>query len=78
MAAGTFREQSGEGTVVETREILAGIAFPCEVECMHHNNYVNFECVLPAQRAEIIGSIDQFLSLTPEAKGRIYSRRSGI
>jgi len=30
MSAGTFREQSPEGTVVETRDILAGIKFPCE------------------------------------------------
>ena len=78
MASGAFREQCPEGTVVETREILAGIAFPCEVECMHHNDYINFECRLPDDRTTVLSAIDDFLALPPAQKERIYSRRSSI
>ena len=78
MIAGKFREQAPELTVVETREILAGIEFPCEVECMHHNNYVNFECALPADREAVLSGIDAFLARSPAEKAKVYSRRSGI
>ena len=78
MVAGTFREQGPEGTVVETREILAGIAFPCQVECMHHNDYINFECSLPEERNTTLAAIDDFLALPCEHKEKVYGRRSSI
>ena len=78
IASGAFRGQCPEGTVVETRDILAGIAFPCEVECMHHNDYINFECRLPDDRKTVLSAIDDFLALPSAQKERIYSRRSSI
>ncbi|MEW6358130.1 MAG: radical SAM protein [Planctomycetota bacterium] len=76
--AGVFTPQTPEGTVIETRDILAGMDFPCQVECMHANNYVNFECRLPEEREEVIREINGFLSRSNEEKERIYSVRSRI
>ena len=78
IASEAFREQCPEGTVVEAREILAGIAFPCEVECMHHNNYVHFECRLPQEREAVLSAIDHFLSRPVPEKEEVYSRHSTI
>ncbi len=76
--AGTFREQTPEGTVIETRDILSGIEFPCEVECLHHNNHVHFECRLPEDREEILPAINAFLSRPPADKEKVYAQRSSI
>lgn len=78
IAAGAFQEQTPEGTVIETRDILSGITFPCEVECLHHNNYVHFECTLPQDREAVLSGIEAFLNLGGSEKERVYSRRSSI
>jgi len=77
-AAGEFEEQTPEGTVIETRDILAGIDFPCQVECMHANNYITFECCLPDDGGTVLEGIDAFLSRTEDEKERAYSRMSRI
>ncbi|MBM4046969.1 MAG: radical SAM protein [Planctomycetes bacterium] len=74
IAAGQFTEQTPEGTVIETRDILAGIDFPCEVECLHYNNCVHFECSLPADRASILSAIADFLARSPAEKDLVYRR----
>jgi len=76
--AGEFLPQTPEGTVIETRDMLAGLDFPCHVECMHANNYVNFECRLPEDREEVVGGINDFLSRSDEEKDRVYSVCSRI
>lgn len=78
ITAGKFREQTPEGTVVETRQILSGLAFPCQVECRHYNNYVRFECRLPEEREAVLATIDRFLSRPAEEKTRVYARPSTI
>jgi len=76
--AGGFAPQTPEGTVVETRDILTGIDFPCQVECMHANNYVHFECHLPEERKDVIRGVNEFLSRSNKEKERVYSVRSRI
>jgi len=78
VAAGRFQPQTPEGTVIETREILSGIDFPCEVECLHHNNFVRFEGILPEDREAIISGIDEFLSRSESKKRGVYERFSCI
>jgi len=78
VTAGRFRPQTPEGTVIETRDILSGIDFPCEVECLHHNNYVQFDGRLPERRDEIVSAIDEFLARSDAEKEAVYSRRSCI
>jgi len=67
--AGEFVPQTPEGTVAETRDILAGLApgVAAEVECMHHNDYVKFHGRLPADREALLSALDEFLAL-PEAE----------
>ena len=78
--AGDFEPQTPEGTVVETREILAGLDpdMPVEVECLHHNDYVKFHGRLPDDRAEILGAIDAFLALPEAEREAVYRVPSSI
>lgn len=78
VASGEFLPQTPEGTVIETRDILAGVDFPCEVECIHANNYVNFEGVFPADRSSILEGVNDFLARSDAEKEALYSRRSRI
>jgi len=78
--AGDFEPQTPEGTVVETREILAGLDadLAAEVECLHHNDYVKFHGRLPDDRAEILGAIDAFLALPEGERQAVYRVPSSI
>jgi hypothetical protein len=75
-----FVPQTPEGTVVETREILAGLApdAAVEVECLHHNDYVKFHGRFPEDRAAILASIDGFLALPESERERVYRVASAI
>jgi len=80
VASGEFVSQTPEGTVVEAREILAGLdrESAAEIECLHANAYVKFRGHLPADRAGILATLDAFLAL-PEAKRQaVYSVPSSI
>lgn len=72
--SGAFAEQTPEGTVLETREMLAGLdsGLRAEVECMHHNDYVKFHGHLPDDRAAILGAIDRFLALPAREREAAY------
>ncbi|MBM4042606.1 MAG: radical SAM protein [Planctomycetes bacterium] len=80
MRAGEFAEQTPEGTVVETREILAGLDanLATEVECMHHNDYVKLHGRLPDGRIALLGSLDAFLALPTAEREAAYRVPSSI
>jgi len=77
---GEFQPQTPEGTVLETRAILAGLdqALAVEVECLHHNDYVKFHARLPEEREDILGMIDSFLALPREEREAVYRVPSSI
>jgi len=72
--AGEFVPQTPEGTVIETREILAGIAsdVSAEVECMHANDYVKFRGRLPPDQPVVLAAIDGFLGLPEPERQAVY------
>ena len=75
-----FAPQTPEGTVVETRDILAGLAPDAvlEVECLHHNDYVKFHGRFPEDRRAILAAIDEFLALPASEREAIYRVSSAI
>ncbi|HUT36671.1 MAG TPA: radical SAM protein [Planctomycetota bacterium] len=80
MRAGEFEPQTPEGTVVETRDILAGLdaGLAAEVECMHHNDYVKLHGRLPEDKAELMGALDAFLALPAAEREAVYRVPSSI
>ena len=78
VAAGNFSPQTPEGTVRESREIVRGLDFPCELEALHHNVYCPFAGELPRKRDAIVARLDRFLALPEGEKRFIYSRPSVI
>lgn len=80
VAAGEFAPQTPEGTVVETRGILAGLApgFAAEIECLHANNYVQFHGRLPEDREAILAALDGFLARPTQEREAVYAAPSRI
>jgi len=77
---GEFAPQTPEGTVVESREIVAGLSpdVAAEVECLHHNDYVKFRGHLPRDRDSILGALDGFLALPEPQRQAAYRVASCI
>jgi radical SAM superfamily enzyme YgiQ (UPF0313 family) len=78
VARGLFVPQTPEGTVRESRIIVAGIEFPCELEALHHNVYCPIAGALPRKREAILARLDRFLAQDEDAKSAIYARESVI
>ena len=78
VSAGRFLPQTPQGTVRESREIVAGIDFPCQLEALHSNVYCPFSGELPRDREAILARLDEFLALPDEQKRRVYARPSAI
>jgi len=78
--SGHFKPQSPEGTVIELREIIAGIEkAESLVTCDHGNNYFRIDGRLPDEKNEMLAEIDEFLSLPEDRKEAHYrSVRSQI
>jgi biotin synthase-like enzyme len=75
---GTFAPQSPEGTVRESRGIVARLAFPCKLEALHSNVYCPFTGRLPEKRNAILDRIDRFLRLPENEKALAYGRADVI
>ncbi|MBN1307024.1 MAG: radical SAM protein, partial [Chitinispirillaceae bacterium] len=70
---GTFTQQTPEGTVLELRRLIAGIAGAhSHLVCDHANNYLTVEGDLPRDKARMLAQIDAFLSLPQEARELHY------
>jgi len=71
---GEFVPQTPEGTVLETRAILAALDpnMAVEVECMHHNDYVKFQARFPEERQDVLDAIDAFLALPAQEREAVY------
>lgn len=80
MKGGEFAPQTPEGTVVETRDILAGLdpGLRAEVECMHHNDYVKLHGQLPGDRDSLLAALDGFLALPEADREAMYRVPSAI
>jgi len=76
--AGAFEPQTPEGTVLETRAIIAGLEFPTHIEALHSNDYVKVSGELPGDREEMLAEIDIFLALPDAARQRVYDTPSTI
>lgn len=74
VAAGRFGPQTPEGTVRESRDMVAGIDFPTELEALHYNVYCPFAGDLPRKREAILKRIDGFLALPEEEKEAVYAK----
>jgi hypothetical protein len=71
--AGTFTQQTPEGTVLELRRLVAGIGgVTSHLVCDHPNNYVSVEGDFPRDQARMLAEIDAFLALPREARERHY------
>lgn len=77
-AAGRFSPQTPEGTVRESRDIVRGIDFPCELEALHHNVYCPFAGELPRKRDAVLARLERFLALPECEKGLVYAKPSVI
>ncbi len=78
VARGRFTSQTPEGTVRESRGIVAGLDFPCKIEALHRNVYCPVAGDLPRRKEAILARIDRFLALPEEEKRRAYSRPNVI
>jgi len=76
--AGTFQEQTPEGTVRESRGIVEGIGFACQLEALHHNVHCRFAGPMPQKQDDILKRIDKFLARPEERKNAVYERPSVI
>lgn len=76
--AGRFVPQTPEGTVREIRAIIAGLAFPTEIEAIHPNVHVRVGGSLPDSRARMLAKIDAFLARPEAEKTLVYGRGSVI
>jgi hypothetical protein len=75
--AGRFEPQSAEGTVLELRRMLEKFeGVDSLFTCDHANNYVRVEGRLMAERAAMLGVVDEFLAL-PEAEREAHYRLIG-
>jgi radical SAM superfamily enzyme YgiQ (UPF0313 family) len=78
--AGEFVPQTPEGTVIETLEMIRGIAsdVSAEVECLHGNNYVQFHGRLPQDQPAILAAIEGFLALPEPDRQAVYRLPASI
>ncbi len=75
---GRFAPQGPEGTVLEMRAIIEGIAFPTQIEAIHGNVYVRLKGELPDARDRMLGKIDRFLARPADERRQRYERPSVI
>ncbi|MEW6440216.1 MAG: radical SAM protein [bacterium] len=73
LKAGTFQEQTAEGTVRELRRLVEGITVQGPfLACDHANNYFPVEGRFLEDREVMLGRIDAFLAQPPEERERHY------
>jgi hypothetical protein len=73
ITAGTFLQQTPEGTVLELRRLIETAGkVTSHLVCDHANNYLTVEGDFPADRSRMLEEIDAFLALSPEARERHY------
>jgi len=80
IAAGTFTEQSPEGTVLEL-EMMLSLLKPMSslFTCDHRNNYLSISGQLDKDKDEMLHEVRTFLSLPAERREQIYAMTgSGI
>ena len=75
---GAFEPQTPEGTVLELRRLIEALdaSLRTYLVCDHHNNYVQVEGQLPADRDRMLEQIDAFLTL-PESERQAHYERVG-
>lgn len=72
--AGEFTEQTAEGTVLELRELIAGLEpSPMFFTCDHANNYIQVHGRIDEHRDDMLRLIDTFLAL-PEGQRQEHYR----
>ncbi|HEY9160403.1 MAG TPA: radical SAM protein [Desulfomonilia bacterium] len=77
--SGEFKEQTPEGTVVELREILSGLA--CSgtyFTCDHANNYIQVHGELMKDKPAMMGVIENFLRLPEAQRKRHYESMPSV
>lgn len=72
--AGTFKEQTPEGTVLELKLLLEKLADHLETMliCDHQNNYVHVSGVIRNDKQDMLATVEDFLSLPKEERDRHY------
>ncbi len=70
---GEFSEQTAQGTVVELRDLIAGLEeSPMFFTCDHANNYIQVEGRLDEHKEEMLSVINTFLALPAEQREMHY------
>jgi hypothetical protein len=73
IAAGEFREQTPEGTVIELRDLVVALnPTPAVLACDHSNNYMQVFGRLDENREEMLSLINTFLALPLEQRQKHY------
>jgi len=72
--AGTFMEQTPEGTVLELKLLLEKLDdhLGTLLVCDHQNNFVQVSGMIRGDKQNMLAAIDEFLSLPPEKRERHY------
>ncbi len=77
--SGEFSEQTPEGTVLELRDILSGLSVSgIHFTCDHANNYIQVHGELVKDKPQMLGVIDEFLSLPEVDRKRHYESMPSV